>query len=157
MHSSYVRVPQSTEEEWPALAHVIEHELPLVCDTVRTSGMVDLKHRGHGLHVTLVKRMAMPMRASASIGKVLVRVHAPMWLFNRLKELLSASQSFQDGVPLPAKTIIHWSHIMDKLAARTGLVQAVRVTSQVHCSPDLGAHAWAGHRPTKRLHGRGIA
>ena len=79
-----------------------------MCDIISKGGAVDVKHRGHGRHLTLVKRLAMPMGASTSIGKVLVRVHALLWLFNGLKELLTASQKIQDGVPLPAKTISHY-------------------------------------------------
>ena len=52
-----------------------------------------------------------------------------MWLFFRLRELLSAAQRIQDGLPLPARTIAHWSHIMDRMASSSGVVQTIRRTS----------------------------
>ena len=62
--------------------------------------MVDRRHRGHGQHLKTVKRLAMPMRTSAQLGKVPIRSHALLWLHNRLHELKSASKKAQGGIPM---------------------------------------------------------
>ena len=121
--------PRLVEERWPSLCTAIESEIGRVCDLVGADGTTDPKYRGHGKEVTVVKRMILPMRSSASLGKLPIRAHALVWIHNRVAELACISQKYHQGRRITAATAKQWEQIMKRLSSRKGLVEVVRKIS----------------------------
>ena len=55
------------------------------------------KHSGHGQALEKVKRLAVPRRASAALGKVPFRAHSRMWLHSRVSELAHLARKVEAG------------------------------------------------------------
>ena len=70
-------------------------------------------------------KLALPMRASASIGKVDLATHSLMWLRNRANELAAISRKVQQGLHVPHITWLQWQGIMRRIRGETGLIKQV--------------------------------
>ena len=144
----------TVEELWPSLCTAIECEVGRMCDLVDKRGRTERRYQGHGKQLTTVKRLILPMRASACLGKLPMRAHALMWLHNRVAELACISQKYEQGIRVAAATRVQWEHIVARLSARKGLAEVVRnINPQWSINVDIVAqHALgAGTNLLKRI------
>ena len=114
------------DEMWPALCHAMESELCRAQDCVDKHGKPLKKHTGRAGGLRVVQRLALPMRASASLGKVSIQAHALNWLSVRVRELAGISRKIQRGHAISPGTVSQWTAIMGKITARSGLAQIIR-------------------------------
>ena len=82
------------------MAHAIETEICRPTDTANAEGMADLSFVGRAMGVRTVRKMVIPRRASASLGKVDQVSHALKWFSVRAKELACISRKIREGFPL---------------------------------------------------------
>ena len=124
--SPYVPV----EDGWPALVHAVEAELCHLTDNVDKTGRPHHRFVGRSSGVSTAQRLAMPMRASASLGKVNLRAHALMWFANRVLELANIAQRYCDTHQIPRATWLQWAGIMNSLRTRSGLTGEVAAVDE---------------------------
>ena len=116
----------TVDEMWPALCHAMESELCRAQDCVDQHGNPLKTHTGRAVGLRVVQRLALPMRASASLGKVSIQAHALTWFNSRVRELAGISRKIQRGHAITTGTVRQWSDIMGKITARSGLAQVIR-------------------------------
>ena len=116
----------SASRLWPALIHAIESELCGITDQVHDSGTAKRSFTGRARGVTTALRMALPKRASASLGKVDAKSHALRWFAIRVKELAHVSKKIRDGETVTHGTALQCDNIMAKITVNSGLIQIVR-------------------------------
>ena len=118
------------EGSWLALAHAVEAELCRLTDNVEESGSPHHRFVGRSSGITTAQRLAMPMRASAPIGKVSLRTHALMWFANRVRELANIAQRYCGAHEIPRATWLQWAGIMNGLRAHKGLIGEVAAVDE---------------------------
>ena len=133
---------QEGEGRWPALAHAMEVELCRMHDIVSSDGEAKKTYIGRSQGVSITHRLALPKRASASLGKVSLTAHALVWFSVRVKELSYISRKIQRGHCITENTKKQWTALMNKIAAGTGLPLIIRRISDT----------WAGHVESVRRH-----
>ena len=112
--------------QWPALVHAIETELCRITDNVDQYGYAAAQFAGRARGVSTAFKLALPMKASASIGKVDMDSHALMWLAIRVEELAAISAQIDDSKQVAHLAWRQWHGIMRKIRAPRGLVEQVR-------------------------------
>ena len=111
---------------WPELCHAMETELCRVHGCVTLQGMAPDAHSGRSQGLRTVQRLALPMRASADLGKVSMPAHALAWLSTRVKELANVSRKIERGHLISPKAHAQWTDIMNKVTAQRGLPEFIR-------------------------------
>ena len=111
---------------WPDLCHAMETELCRLHGCVSPQGMAKNSHSGRSQGLRTVQRLALPMRASAELGKVSMPAHALAWLSTRVKELANVSRKVERGHLISSKAYAQWTDIMNKVTAQRGLPEFIR-------------------------------
>ena len=117
------------DQLWPELSHAMETELCRLHGCVDGKGMAATARSGRASGLRVVQRYALPMKASASLGKVSIPAHALAWLAIRVRELAHMSHIVEREQVISANALQQWSAIMDKVTAKTGLPSVVRKIS----------------------------
>ena len=118
-------VSHEGDGHWPALMHAVENELCRINDLVDHEGFARASHCGRSEPVHTIKRLSLPQRTSAALGKICIYAHALVWLGRRLRELADISAKVSAGHPLPDGARDQWGRIMSKVSAPTGLPSIV--------------------------------
>ena len=116
----------SVDKAWPALSHAMETELCRLHGKVDKDGMGAKAFTGRSNGLVSVKRFALPMRASAAMGKVSIPVHALAWLETRVRELAHMSRKVERGHLITPMAAQQWRAIMLKVTATSGLPSVIR-------------------------------
>ena len=119
-------INKSVDDLWTALGGAMETELRRVYDTVNDQAMAALAYSGRALGLRTSQRMALPMKASASLGMVSTPTHALAWLTTRVKELVCFSRKVERGQPHSTNAFSRWTGIMGKVTSKTGLPSVSR-------------------------------
>ena len=84
---------------WPELCHAMETELARLHGCVSAEGLAARAYSGRAQGLRKVNRIALPMRASSSLGKVSIPAHALAWLGTRVKQIGPHVQKSPKGPP----------------------------------------------------------
>ena len=114
------------DENWHALCHAMETELCRLHGCVTKEGLGAAASTGRSEGLVPMKRFALPMKASAEMGKVSIPVHALVWLETRVKELACISRKIERGHMITPAAARQWQSIMRKIAATRGLPAVIR-------------------------------
>ena len=128
--------------KWPALMHAVESEICRVNDFVDADGVAGASHCGRSELVHTIKRLSLPQRTSAALGKICIYAHALIWLGRRVRELADISAKVTEGHPISVGAFEQWSRIISKVAAPTGLPMVVEKIGE----------EWRDHMESIRCH-----
>ena len=93
---------------WPSLMHAIETELCRITGDVDEISIAEARFAGKARGVSTAMKLAMPMRAIASIGMVDLVSYALMWLGHRVHELVAIWSKLDAGtLDLDAMALHH--------------------------------------------------
>ena len=95
-------------------------------DCVSNSGMATAAHSGGAKGLAPVKRLALPMKASASLGKVSMLAHALAWISTRVRELAAIARKVERGHLISPAADRQWHARLDKVTAEPGLPSIIR-------------------------------
>ena len=116
----------SVDDWWPSLCYAMENELCRLHGHVNDRGLAAAAYTGRAEGLRIVQRVALPMKASASLGKVSIPVHALEWLCTRVRELACISRKIERGHFISQNALRQWSAIMSKVTAPKGLPAVLR-------------------------------
>ena len=116
----------SVDDLWPSLCYAMENELCRLHGHVNDRGLAAAAYTGRAAGLRVVQRLALPMRASASLGKVSIPVHALEWMCIRVRELACISRKIERGHFISQNALRQWTAIMSKVTSSKGLPSVVR-------------------------------